>query len=115
MQLAPNLPNRGEFYTVSGVVVSPDRAGVGGLRVEIIDRSIPQDTKLAETSTDDKGRYETSIPATAVDALDQASRQLALQLGSCKILRRARPRRQTPRAFAVRMSCLWFDDLGDIS
>lgn len=61
--------SRDELYTVSGAVVSPDRAGIGGLRVEIVDKSIPKDTTLVETVTDDKGRYETSFPAAAVDAL----------------------------------------------
>ena len=62
-------PNRDEVYTVSGAVVSRDRPGVGGLRVAILDKSIPQDTTLVETVTDNNGRYETSFAATAVDAL----------------------------------------------
>src|SRR5919199_680338 len=48
----------GEVYTVVGTVSSPDRAGVGGLYVEIVDRNVGQDALLTHTLTDERGRYQ---------------------------------------------------------
>ena len=45
-------------YMVEGTVASPDRAGVGGLRVEIIDRNVGQDVTLFDGVTDEVGHYE---------------------------------------------------------
>ncbi len=39
-------------YTVTGTVRSPDRAGVGGLHVVIVDRQIDRNVTLGETHTD---------------------------------------------------------------
>ena len=44
-------------FTVEGKVVSRLRAGVGGLRVEIVDRNVGADVRLAEVVTDDEGGY----------------------------------------------------------
>src|SRR6266542_2370579 len=46
-------------FTVDGKVVSPNRAGVGGLRVVIVDRNVGEDTgvALAQATTDDDGSY----------------------------------------------------------
>lgn len=46
------------IYSVQGSVTSPDRGGVGGLRVQIVDKNIAVDIPLAETATDDLGRYD---------------------------------------------------------
>lgn len=48
----------GEVYTVVGTVTCPDRPGVGGLYVEIVDRNVEQDVLLAHTLTDERGRYQ---------------------------------------------------------
>jgi len=53
-------------YTVSGVVASPDRAGVSGLRVELVDKNVGQDVALGETQTDDRGRYKLSFASTSL-------------------------------------------------
>ena len=48
----------GEVYTVVGTVTCPDRPAVGGLYVEIVDRNVEQDIVLAQTLTDERGRYQ---------------------------------------------------------
>src|SRR5689334_272994 len=53
-------------YTVSGVVSSPDRAGVKGLRVDVMDRNISGDVLLTSASTDDRGRYQATFPASTL-------------------------------------------------
>jgi hypothetical protein len=53
-------------YTVSGVVSSPDRAGVNGLRVDVMDRNISGDVLLGSAPTDDRGRYKATFPASAL-------------------------------------------------
>lgn len=52
-------------YNVSGRVLSRDRAGVVGLRVEIVDKNVGFDTRLAETGTDERGSFKTSFTAAA--------------------------------------------------
>lgn len=53
----------GKRYTVTGTVRSPDRAGVGGLRVVIANRQTHGGVSLAETHTDAVGRYEAHCSA----------------------------------------------------
>ena len=53
-------------YKVSGTVTSPDSAATGGLRVEVVDRNVGQDTSLAETLTDERGTYHASFAALAL-------------------------------------------------
>lgn len=55
------------MFTVEGTVTSPDRAGVGGLRVEILDRNVGLDIPLAEAVTDERGRYEVRFAAPSLD------------------------------------------------
>ena len=52
------------LYTVVGTVASPDRAGVGGLRVQIVDKNVGQDVPLAEAVTDERGRYMAHFAAS---------------------------------------------------
>jgi hypothetical protein len=59
-----NLPAVDSSYIVEGGVASPDRAGVGGLRVEVLDRNVGQDVLLAETMTDERGRYRVSFESS---------------------------------------------------
>lgn len=54
-----------DLYTVAGTVNSPDRAGVGGLRVEIVDKNVGREVSLAETKTDERGRYQTNFGGAA--------------------------------------------------
>ncbi|HEX8138508.1 MAG TPA: neuraminidase-like domain-containing protein [Pyrinomonadaceae bacterium] len=54
------------LYIVAGTVVSPDSAGVGGLRVQVLDRNVGRDVMLAETFTDERGRYRASFEALSV-------------------------------------------------
>ncbi|GAA3264541.1 neuraminidase-like domain-containing protein [Streptomyces labedae] len=53
----------GETYRVSGLVVSPERGGVAGLDVEIVDRNVGADIMLAQTTTDWRGYYAVTFPA----------------------------------------------------
>jgi peptidoglycan hydrolase-like protein with peptidoglycan-binding domain len=64
------------FYTVVGTVVSPDRAGVGGLRVQIVDKNIGQDVPLTETTTDERGRYTARFAASSLQARGKAQPDL---------------------------------------
>ncbi len=54
------------IYTVEGTVASPDRAGVGRLRVEIVDKNVGADVLLAETATDERGRYQSRFSAPSL-------------------------------------------------
>ncbi len=56
----------GGIYKVTGTVTSPDRPGVGGLRVQIADKNVGEDVALAETVTDERGRYQTSFQAPSL-------------------------------------------------
>ena len=47
-----------ETFVVQGIVASPDRAGVGWLRVQIVDKNVGPDVPLAETVTDERGNYQ---------------------------------------------------------
>jgi peptidoglycan hydrolase-like protein with peptidoglycan-binding domain len=53
-----------ETFTVEGKVVSPLRAGVGGLRIEIVDKNVRQDAYLAEAVTYADGTYRSTFPIT---------------------------------------------------
>jgi hypothetical protein len=48
-------------YIVADTVVSPDRAGVSGLRVQIVDKNVGKDVDLIETVTDERGHYQASF------------------------------------------------------
>ena len=56
-------------YIVSGTVASPDRAGVGGLRVQIVDKNVGKDVRLAEGKTNPRGDYHVTIKIATVRAL----------------------------------------------
>jgi hypothetical protein len=45
---------------VSGRVYSAERAGIGGLHIEVIDRNVGANVTLAEDTSDDAGRYSLS-------------------------------------------------------
>lgn len=66
----------GKLYTVTGTVRSPDRAGVGGLRVVIVDRQIDRSVPLAETHTDPVGRYEAHFSARRLLECDKTKPDL---------------------------------------
>jgi peptidoglycan hydrolase-like protein with peptidoglycan-binding domain len=48
-------------YVVSGAVSSPDRAGVGGLHVQVVDKNVGPDMALGGAITDQQGRYQASV------------------------------------------------------
>ena len=52
-------------YTVTGTVTSPTSPGVGGLRVQLVDKNIGPDVLLGETTTDIQGRYELHAAVSA--------------------------------------------------
>jgi len=53
-------------YIVTGTVSSPDRAGVGGLRVEIVDKNVGEEVGLTEAITDELGRYNTRFASRSL-------------------------------------------------
>jgi Neuraminidase-like domain len=55
------VQGEGTAYRVSGKVVSHARAGVGSLRVVIVDKNIGGDVTVAETTADDSGSYRTTF------------------------------------------------------
>ncbi|MBW8873690.1 MAG: peptidoglycan-binding protein [Acidobacteria bacterium] len=57
-------------YTVEGSVTSPDRAGVGELLVQIVDRNagLNADVSLKTTTTDERGNYTVNFTWTAPSA-----------------------------------------------
>jgi hypothetical protein len=55
------------MYRVQGSVASPDRAGVGRLRVQIVDKNVGQDRAVAETLTDERGRYSVEFAASVLN------------------------------------------------
>lgn len=59
------------LYTVSGTVTSPDSAGTAGLRVQIVDKNIKHDYLLAETFTEERGRYHASFTALSLRERDK--------------------------------------------
>ncbi|HSH81375.1 MAG TPA: neuraminidase-like domain-containing protein [Herpetosiphonaceae bacterium] len=56
---------------VEGRVASPDRAGIGGLRVLIVDKNVGQDVPLAEGTTDERGNYRVRFPTGALRQRDK--------------------------------------------
>jgi len=52
------------IYTVVGTVSSPDSAGVDGLSVLVVDKNVGPDILLDKTTTDQRGRYQASFPAS---------------------------------------------------
>lgn len=48
-------------FVVCGRVYGEDGAGTGGLRIEVVDRKVAGDFVLAETTSDDAGRYTVSF------------------------------------------------------
>ena len=46
---------------MDGQVASQHRAGVGGLRVRIMDKRVGDDVQLVETVTDEEGKYRASF------------------------------------------------------
>lgn len=51
-------------YTVRGKVTSPDSAGVGGLTVAILDKSVGRDFDLTKAVTNERGDYEARFEAS---------------------------------------------------
>ncbi|HEX8088032.1 MAG TPA: neuraminidase-like domain-containing protein [Blastocatellia bacterium] len=68
------------LYTVTGIVASPDRAGVGGLRVRVVDKNVGPDTLLVETVTDERGRYDASFGAESLSKRGKKRPDLQAQI-----------------------------------
>jgi hypothetical protein len=49
-------------FIASGRVYSEDRAGIGGLRIQVVDRNVAGDVTLAEGTIDAAGRYTVTFP-----------------------------------------------------
>ena len=64
-------------FTVQGKVVSRLRAGVGGLRVVIVDKNVGNDVQLADAATDDEGGYCATFNVT--DLVQRGKRRPDLQ------------------------------------
>jgi hypothetical protein len=66
-------------YTVDGTVSSPDRAGVSGLQVSLVDKNAGPDVQLATGVTDNRGRYRISVVITGASLAARSKTQPDLQ------------------------------------
>src|SRR5262249_11097692 len=65
----PNRPEQTELpFAVEGKVVSRERPGVGGLKVQIVDKNVGDkgDVLLAETTTGNDGGYQVTFSAAKI-------------------------------------------------
>jgi hypothetical protein len=71
------------FYTVEGAVFSRERGGVGGLRVQVVDKNVGADVPLAAAVTDERGRYRArfSAPSLAVSGKQRPDLQARVYAG----------------------------------
>lgn len=69
--------NSSVVFIIKGKVASRSRAGVVGLRVEILDKNVGEDVPLAKALTDDSGNYQASF--TGDGFLQQGKTLLDLQ------------------------------------
>jgi hypothetical protein len=73
------VPREAPSYRVEGKVASASRAGVGGLRVRIVDRNVGTDIQLFEVVTDGDGSYSATFPyAGPKQKLDLQARVFAV-------------------------------------
>ena len=79
-------------YTVTGTVTSSTSPGVGGLRVQLVDKNIGPDVLLGETTTDIQGRYELHADVSAASLRTQKNppRPASSRSGRRQIPRRVR-------------------------
>ena len=56
-------------FAIDGLVWSPDRAGLRGLLVQVVDKTVGADRPLAVAPTDDHGRYQAAIPRALLKRL----------------------------------------------
>src|SRR5437879_9605485 len=54
-------PGGGGAFNVSGRVFSPNRAGLAGLQVQIVDKNVGPDVPLAASATDSDGKYSVAF------------------------------------------------------
>jgi hypothetical protein len=78
--ITANGSSDGNTYAVSGTVVSPDRAGVGGLTVQIVDKTVGPDALLATTMTDSWGNYTVSVSVSPTLLRERRKTQPDLQV-----------------------------------
>src|SRR5579862_8261934 len=64
----PSPTPAGTTYNVAGTVASPTSASVGGLVVQLVDKTVGPDVPLGATQTDAAGRYQLRV-SIAPDAL----------------------------------------------
>ncbi len=64
--LSAAITQPGTVYAVSGRVFSSQRTGVGGLRVEVVDKNVGGDMSLIQGATDATGSYSLQFPAAEV-------------------------------------------------
>src|SRR5258708_30093367 len=88
---------KGETFFVSGRVRSPDRAGIGGLKVKIIDKNLGEDIPLGEAGTDQNGHYKAQFSAAGLVAQHQTHPDLQAHVSSGTMLLRSSQIRYNPR------------------
>ena len=78
--------NSSHAFEVSGRVYSADRAGVGGLRVQVVDKNAGPDVLLAEGTTDDAGKYTLSYSTAQVIERGKSAPDIQVRVLSGEVL-----------------------------
>jgi hypothetical protein len=77
-----NPPSDGDVYQVDGKVVSRSSAGVGRLRILIVDKNVGGDIGLAETYTDLDGFYQATFKGDSLRARNKPQPDLQARVFS---------------------------------
>ena len=67
-------------YVIEGRVASPDRPGVEGLTIVVVDHDLKGDVKLASTTSDARGRYTARFQAAPLRARKKESPDLQVRV-----------------------------------
>jgi len=69
-----------ETYVVHGRVSSADRAGVGGLRVEVVDKNVGAHVSLGQGATDASGNYSLQFSSVQVTSREKAAPDIQVRV-----------------------------------
>ena len=75
-----------ETYVVFGRIVSTERAGVGGLRVEAVDKNVGADTPLMKGATESSGNYSLQFPSAEFTRRGKAAPDVQVRVFSGETL-----------------------------
>src|SRR5215470_3824981 len=73
-------------FTVAGKVLSSQSAGVGGLRVEVVDKGVGADVSLGQATTDASGNYSLQFPSAGFVARGKTAPDIQVRVFSGQTL-----------------------------